>query len=365
MSETCSLHLRAGLVALLSSWPAQALAGGVLVRLDADRELEGDVVVVLRPASGDPEEVGLQDDGTQPDVTAGDGMWAGAAYLPHAEVDVEVRIGDDTFPGGTATWSDAGIPRDLDLSLQAGTLLVNAREANPHGEGNGPSSDAPGPDGGSGNSSSSAKKPTDRGDEASGGLFMIAGGGMALLVLALVMWSGRGRTPREKRPSTGLQLQPPGGFAGPLSPSLVDGLTYWTLPESDPAGALRAVVRRLAEHHSVLVVGSALPDRLGAPGAAVFTTAPDKARRIGDYLEALHKPRRRRAVVVFYGVEQDAEAWAEQDDELPIGSGGVALLARSGSGPDPSHDIELADDRGWRVRKRGTDDHFALSASTP
>ena len=341
------------LLVLLS--PTVVHAGGVLMRLDADRTLEGEVVVVLTSMENTTEEVVLSDDGAQPDVTAGDGKWAGAAHIPYTEVFVLLRIGDEEHDGGTVSWSASDIPRDLDLSLKAGKLSVNAREATPHNTGEPTPVASPTVVQTAKSPQVTPADPNKTVGNATDGLYMIVLGLSALIGLPLVVFRLRKRVKVRRGPIAGLELQPSGGFAGPSSPALDNGLSYWLLPEDRPTEVLRDLVSYLGEHHRVLVVGPDLPPDLAACGAQVYSCSPASARRIGDYLEALHSDPRQRAVVVFYGMERDADEWGEQDDELPIGSGGIALLAAECSEPVLTHNIIGGLPTGWQVHSTDSD----------
>ncbi len=303
-------------------------AGGVLVRLDADRVIDGDVFVDLQPAEGDSERVQLQDDGQQPDVTAGDGRWAGAVYLPQTQVKVSLVLDGARIDGGDASWSAPDIPRDLDLSLRGEELKVTAREANPHGGGN---EAGPGAGGGTGGAVAAAAQA-----ESDEGMALILGGLGLFLVMAMAGLVFRRRERIRRGPVSGVTIQPPGGFAGPGSPSLHDGLVHWSVADADAELALRALVESLARHHGVLVVGASLPEGLGGAGRRIFTDADASPRRVGDVLEAIHENPRESGVVVFFGVDGTVDDWADRDDELPLGSGGIVLHQRAAPELSPS-----------------------------
>lgn len=310
-----------------------AHAGGVLVRLDADRTIDGEVFVDLVPPTGDRERIQLQDDGQQPDVTAGDGRWAGAAFFPLTDVTVTLVIAGESIDGGVASWSAADIPRDLDLSLRGDVLTVKAREANPHGQGNG----APGA--GEGGSPSAAATGVD--DDAREGVWLIGVGALLFVVLGGAWTMVRSQRRARRGPIEGVTRQSPGGFAGPQSPALDDGLVFWRMDGGEPADILGVLVDTLARHHGVLVVSEQPPDTLARSGRRIFRSAVTGARKVGDALEAIHRDPREPAVVVFVGVAGTSDDWADRDDELPLGSGGIVLLPAGADAPEASHSVRM------------------------
>jgi len=257
---------------------------------------------------------------------AGDGRWAGALFLPHTDVTVSLVVDGERLDGGPVKWSAPDIPRDLDLTMRAGVLTVNAREANPHSEGNGSSGDL-----------STARAPSGGAFAGMDGGAWLIGLGAALFVLLCILMLGYRTRERVRRgPIAGVILQPVGGFAGPGSPPLNDGLIYWRTADEEATGVLRALVDTLARHHGVLLVGPSLPEGLGRPGRRIFMEESDNPRRVGDVLEAIHSDPREPGVVVFCGVQGSPDDWADRDDELPLGTGGIVLLPPDVDAPEPT-----------------------------
>jgi hypothetical protein len=342
---------------LLAAWAMlglggqTALAGGVLVRLDAARLLDGDVYVELRPPEGETERVQLQDDGQQPDVTAGDGLWAGAVFLPQTDVEVFLVLDGERLEGGPVQWSAADIPRDLDLNLRAGVLKASAREANTHGDGG--RNGAPGPGGGPANRTADTEP-----DPAA--MWFIGGGALLLLVMGVVALSVRTRSRYQRGDLTGVALHRPGGFAGPNSPSLDDGLIYWSVADPKPHAVAHTLVRMLARHHNVLVVAPS-PESLPASlGQSVFATSHAAPRKVGDALEAVHRMPRAAGVVVFWGVAGSDVVWADRDDELPLGTGGIVLCGPEHTEPAPSHTVRVAGPGALQVEAVDGTDRFMV-----
>lgn len=338
------------LLSLLVASPAWA--GGVLVRLDADRTLEGGVTVELLAEDGTLERIGLVDDGKQPDVTANDGRWAGAVHLPHAKAEVTLVVGGTRIEGGPVEWSSPDAARDLDLSLRNGKLTVRAREANVHGAGTQPAPAAvPLPEG--------AATPADTHE----GLLLVGAGSALLLSLGVLVV--RRRNPvRERGPIRGLVRVPAGGYAGPDSPTMGDGLTYWRLPAVDAQAAMRAVVHQLSRHHSVLVVADPSQRAGLAAGGSTYFAPPDRARRIGDWVEALAADNRQAAVVVFVGLERNNDEWAELDDELPIGAGGIVFVDATSSLSLVGYEM-FTESTGWSVMSSTSGQRFVVPSSPP
>ena len=325
-------HPRSLLGALLlgaCAFSSAAHAGGVLVRLDADRTLDGDVYVDLAPADGQTERVQLQDDGQQPDVTAGDGRWAGAVFLPHTDVTVSLVLDGERMDGGPAVWSAPDIPRDLDLTLRDGVLTVKAREANQHNPGEGPGGS------GGGTAAQASKEAADA--EAQVGLWLIGGGAVLFVGLAVMLVVMRKHARVRRGPISGVTLVPAGGFAGPGSPPLNDGLVHWRTDPAHAPAVLRALVDTLARHHGVLLVGD-VPQHAGSrAGRRIFRATDPTPRKVGDALEAIHADPREAGVVVFYDVGGSPDDWADRDDELPLGTGGVVLHTAAEAAPARTH----------------------------
>lgn len=311
----------------LVAWlPSSAWAGGVLIRFQADRVLDGEVVVTLSPEGGESVELTLLDNGSQPDVTAGDGLYAGAGHIAQASAAVALQVGDDRYDGGTVAWSSADVPRDLDLALKGDTLVADAREATMHSGG-----DAGGGGPGTSGAAAGAVAGAEEADDG-GGVVLIGVGSGLLAVLGAVFFAARMRAapaPAVVSPRlTGVTRVPEGPLAGPGSPSLSDGLLHATieLPE-EHAGSSSAVLARLvawlSAHHTVLVVGDDLPDNIG--GDSVLACSPASPARIGDRVDALLTDGGPDVAVVFVGVEGDSQSWEDHEAELPEGCGGVVV----------------------------------------
>lgn len=305
------------------AWSGVGHAGGVLVRLDADRVPDGAVYVELSPSEGETERLQLQDDGQQPDVQASDGKWAGAVFLPQTEVSVTLVLDGERFEGGMVQWSAPDIPRDLDLTLRDGALQARAREANPHGGGGGDPADG-----------ASAAPTADPGSAPVEGTWLIGGGVVVLVGVGAMVLGRRERQVARRGALSGVTLQAAGGFAGPHSPALDDGLVFIEVPEGIGSGVVaQALVDSLVRHHTVLVIAQPEHAPQGRSGRGLFTGPDATPRKVGDALEVVHDLPRQRGVVLFHGIGGTTDDWSDRDDELPVGSGGIALVPPQAESP--------------------------------
>lgn len=362
--QTCRSVVLILVLALFGWLPATSQAGGVLLRLRADRALSETVFVDLIPPDARPVTVQLRDDGRNPDVSAGDGLWAGALSLPYAEVQVDLLLGEQRFVGETVSWPSANVPRDIDLVLEGSTLSASARQANVHGEehvhqevapGSGDASggaSGPAPNTGAGPSpvqapgvaattnTTSAGVSSD--DTSLPGIWFIGIGAVALAAMMGLVLTRRKVRVVPAAAHASLVLHPAGGFAGEGSPLLNNGLLYWVVDEAERDEALVVLTRMLSRHHNVLVVGSSELVRAGDAGRAIHCMALERPALIGDAVEVLHQLPRQPGVAVYVGVDGSPDDWAMRDDELPDGAGGIVFCTPTHAGPPATHRVRLA-----------------------
>lgn len=360
-SAAAGLVLLAGLVG-----PAWAQHRGLLVRLNAGGEqLATPVTLSITGSDGTPGEVTLNDEGTAPDVAAGDGSWAGALSLMGDSFDVQVTVGGKAVGGGPVSWSPEDSFRELIVQLDGGTMTMEAANADvPAGAGDptasgpptGPPSPGtppggpvggPTPPGGAGGAvavgtrPSAVTFPTGESDDSS--LFIGLGLGVLLLVGVGWLWV-RGRDANGDRAS-GLAPQPEPPLLGGPTPSLSDGLSVWT--SADPQVLLRPLLATLARHHRVLVAASAAPPPVY--GGPVYRVAETRPNPVGDAAEALTRDGGLPVAVLVVGA--DPATLRDLADALPAGVGGIVLVADPGDVALPVVRC-LADDGGWRVEAR-------------
>ncbi len=352
--------------------PSEAWSNGVLVRLKTDRTVEDPVLVELAADGSETNRVELRDDGKQPDVTAGDGLWAGALSLPHSSVAVTLVLGEDLFDGGTVEWSATDTPRDIDLNLRGNELTAIGREANVHGAGNEPGPNAPRSDGGVGGAmpTPDAAAPVEVGasttssavlqDSASSGPLFVGAGVLILVVFAGLIMQRRARRRFRRGDLTGVEFHPPGGFAGPDSPPLDDGLVYWQVSPDERARVVGVLTRMLARHHNVLLVGADGAACIGDSGQNVFVSSTARPRKVGDALEVLHRMPMAPAVALFSAVEGSKDDWLDRDEELPLGTGGIVLCAADHSAPAPTHRAVLVGETSVRVTALDGEEDFLI-----
>ena len=348
--------------------PTAAQAGGVLLRLAADRTLEEPVRIELTPEGSESHVLQLRNDGKNPDVTAGDDLWAGALALPYNRVTVTLVLGEERFDGGMVEWSAINVPRDIDLTLEGRSLTASGRQANMHGDGSeagsGAESGGAVPSGGTSPNvlSPDEASPTSRSSPnipASGStpkvpvdlarLLMVGGGLVAATVIGLLLLRRRARRRFWTGDLVGVDLIPSGGFAGSDSPALNDGLVFWQVDAAEGAAVSRTLCAVLARHHNVLMVRSVDADTETCAGKGGWTATAASARKLGDGLEALHQMPRVPAVILFDRCGGTSDDWLDRDEELPLGTGGIVLCDAEHAGPTPTHRVEYLGDHRLRV----------------
>ena len=313
-------------------WLGAALAAqtGIVVQFYSNGlPVDDEVVALLVNNDDEVAEVVLTDDGAGPDVGADDGRYAGAVMVNGDTFNVSVVIdGDEEFVG-VATYADDGSPRDLIVAWRNDAFVLEAGAAPPmqtEPEGaQGPTAptDLEGPDAPTAPTAPSGPEPAvtmpgHGGPEASQGgdePLLLIGLGVGLLVLAgiALAWI-RGSGSPGYRVRTAARLQPEPPFLG--GPRLSDGLA--TVKASDPSGAAKALLPKLAQHHRVLVAGFEPPEIWGGPVYAAESTKPI---HIADAAEDLLGGPGLPLVVLVVGIEGLA-------DQLPEGVGGLAVSAQ-------------------------------------
>ncbi len=118
---------------LLAALCSPAMAGtphGLVIRVDlksADN-VAGDVVVHLKGESG-TKDVKVGDDGTSPDVTAGDQVYSGTTWLDADAFEVTLSVGATSYTGGKVSWDPANSARDLAISVDGKTMTAEAAQS--------------------------------------------------------------------------------------------------------------------------------------------------------------------------------------------------------------------------------------------
>ncbi len=282
---------------------AQEPRGLMLMVRDGEGLLAGAPQVAVADASGKSSAIGVTDDGTEADMSGGDGVWSGAGRdLVGPEYDVTLTDGARTWVGRLT----APNPREPTLSFaptaEGGLVLVDARPPssgpNPGagggpGAGGDPGAPAPGEGGergGSGPSGGAGTGAHHAGGQASSGT--VAGGeGLAewlgsrsylggwLGALALLGWLLAG------------------GHRGAADPSAVPGARprlrgeglVWVEGDSE------RLVRALAASCRVVLAGR--PPAIEVPHGTVFPVGPGRVA-IDDVLASLKALRGRGTALV-------------------------------------------------------------------
>ena len=293
---------------------AQSGSDAVVVRLEPGRQVvSGTPMVTLKPLRGEAVSISLKDDGSKPDIAAEDGRWAGITVMKESTVAVSVDIGPDHYDAGTVSW-DADAPiRDLVLTLTWGgvTAMADSTPQVPMA-----SSPAAGPSlamSASAVPAVASSKPLMWGILGVGLLFVLGGLGLAL------------RNARPPLRAVSLDRVPEPPVLGPGTPALHEGLSVWTVSESDRAQVVETMLRTMARRHRVLLrlpEGAEVPTTLGGP--VYLTHASERGELESHLLDILERPGLPVAVL-FVGVRVAAAVSGELADILDPGVGGILL----------------------------------------
>lgn len=357
--------------------PALAEERGLVVRLEMGGSASPSAAyVLLKHTDGETTRVEVKDNGTPPDVTQGDGTWAGAIWLDGDGFDVSIELDGEVIAGGPASWAPDDAARDLSVRLEGGSVSLEAGVSG-GGVGNEPlpgGNGAPGDPslGAAGGGSSGAGAPAASGGGTTGAGASPASGpagpgfagrtaetgqgslyiafGIGLIVLVGVSWLWLRNRPGEAVGRVGgLALVPEPGLLGPGSPSLSDGLQVWIVPDADAAALLRPLLATLARHHRVLVVAPSsvtVPSVFGGP---VYRSTNLRPSHVGDAAESLVREGTVVTVLLF-GTQSDAASVRDYADLLPTGVGGVCVLTSDPSVPALARVLARRDGEAWVVQ---------------
>lgn len=366
LAPALGFGLGLGLLAALAA-PGRAAAGpvGIVVRLDATGGLvTAPVVAQLKGSAEKPFAIQLNDSGDKPDVTAGDGQWAGHGLIDVDEVTYSVEVAGRTLEGAAVSWEAGDGPKDLDIVLTGTTLSATPSRRAAQGQGlasdlgpsatapplgggataaGGPNAIAPATSGAFTTASTASPRPRSASFPVESGsgsatLFIAFGAGLLVLVGVLWAWSRRGaRSEAADGPPPNLTLLPEPALFGPGSPSLSDGLSLWVATPDEVSEALRPLLARLADGRRVLVVapsGTAVPAVHGGP---VYRLNAARPPQIALAVESLLREGGLPVSVLVASAVEDEATLRELADSLPAEVGGVVLGAVDLSAPLPRY----------------------------
>jgi hypothetical protein len=332
---------------------------GLVVRLMADPAPSAPVVVQLSTAGKAAVESTLHDDGKDPDVTGGDGVFSGSAFAEGNEFTVTVKAAGSLLGSTEVKWDAADAQRDLTLTWAGGVLKGEAGVSMP-APANGDASPTPGsptpgsptpaspPPGGPGGQPAGApgQAPSGPGgvnSSADATWYLVFGGALlAAAGLGYFWFRSRGAAEPTALPPGVARLAERGLF-GPGTPPASGGPSGWVLPSGPEAVA--GLLGALAERRRVLVVAPedlALPEVAGGP---VHRIAPGNTEAILDAADELLGGDSGGAVL-WLAPLPEGKAREALLGELPRG---VGLLAAAG-GADPTWPTAtLLQDDGWLI----------------
>jgi hypothetical protein len=213
----------------------------------------GFVAVALAGGAGEAQTIKLADDGTPPDVKAGDQMWGGGGMLDGDAFSVSVSAGGKVLGKDKVSWTTADA-RDLTIQVSKGQATFSAGRA--------PGADKAGGGGGSGSPGPVASGQS-VGDGKGGA---VAGGGDA----AAARGGGQGGAPGASSGGASASVPTVSGptASGPSASGGEASLTTGGLPPLEGSGGLPG--------------GSGSPKAGGGGNAAtVSTPAPSAGRGLG------------------------------------------------------------------------------------
>lgn len=319
-------------VASVQARPALG-ASGLTVRLTSDVPLTDPVV--LLDDGGHQTSLPVLDNGKQPDVIEGDGTFAATTIASGGEMTVTVQAGGRSWTGQMAAFPAVSGPRDLELSITGDTLRAEGRVAGGAGAG-GPN---PGHGGAPSGAPAGSPPPVGEGGVVAPGIPpvedntpLIVALGVGLASLAALGWWGR----RSAAPHPAMAvLDPPGcslvaegGWLGPQSPPLGEGVGVLVVNPDEMDAVAAAAVATLSRRHRVLWV------QVGqGPGwraaADVMWIDTDDPSMVGDVAEVLMLDGGLPVAVVVCG--QSASRARAFSDQLPESVGGLLLCADAAS----------------------------------
>lgn len=331
---------------------------GLIAILRTDTPLDGAVRVVLS-GDGDVVEIDLNDAGKPPDVTAGDGLWAGLAESAPLSATVSVELADGARDAGSVSWKPEEKPRELKLSVVGSTVEARATSHS----GAAPGTQATAASGATGQPAAVAPTGT-QGDAAPAGgavtpgpeeqrVFAppVIGGPDWMSGLAIVVALGSMGVVLLRKPSTAPPSEPvtaapaglPGlparvpeaGILGSGTPSLSDGVSVWTGPDA----LVGPLLGTLARSRPVVVAAPAdrsLPPTSGGP---VFRAESLQPHAIDTAVRAvLANGGLSVCVVALPGTEINDALVTSLQRSLPEGVGAI-LFASASSASRPA--VEL------------------------
>jgi hypothetical protein len=300
---------------------------GVVVRLLAESTLGDAPTVRLVPQGGKTVDVVLHDDGKDPDVAAGDGMWSGAGFSEGDQFAVSLVLGGTPTAAIDVSWASTDTQRDLSLKYSGGVLSGQADVSRPAPAGGTPTPPegaptppevAPAtPPGGEDGAQPppSPGAPPGAGVASSGDAtwYLVFGGGLlAAAVLGYFWFRGRGDDAEGALPP-GVRRVPEPGLFGEGTPPASGGTSAWALPAERSGEAFAGLLASVAAGRRVLVVtadDTAVPS---VPGGPVHRIRPDDVEAVLDAADEL--------------LGNDSGGVVVWDAPLPGGSGRAALLA--------------------------------------
>lgn len=332
---------------------------GVVVRLMADPVPSAPVVAQLAAAGQPAVESTLHDDGKDPDVTGGDGVFSGSAFVQGDEFTVTLNAAGSQLGSTEVKWAAADPQRDLTLTWAGGVLKGEAGVSMPAPANGGasptsvsptpgsptPASPPPGgpggqPEGGPGQAPSG---PGGVNSSADATWYLVFGGALlAAAGLGYFWFRSRGAAEPTALPPGVARLAERGLF-GPGTPSASGGPSGWVLPAGPEAVA--GLLGALAERRRVLVVApedAVLPEVAGGP---VHRIAPGNTEAILDAADELLGGDSGGAVL-WLAPLPEGKAREALLGELPRG---VGLLAAGGGADAAWPTATLLQDDGWLI----------------
>ncbi len=170
---------------------------------------------------------------------------------------------------------------------------------------------------------------------------------LVVLFGAAWMWRlsrGRGPGPLPRR----LERLPSAGLLGEGTPPLSEGLTVWQCRPEDAAAAVGPLLARLARGHRVLLAASERTPIPAVAGGPVYRVHGARPRELGDLAARLAEAPGLPVTVLMLGQGRDGADLRASEAALPVGIGGVVLLAETARTALPTAFLTRTEG-GWRL----------------
>lgn len=316
---------------LLSQAHGGEEADRLVVRLDtAEHPLQGAVIARFVTKDGTGVAFALNDAGTSPDTTAGDGVWSGVGVVAGTTAKLTVSSPDWTGDAGSLALPP-GRQHDLDLAI-SGARIVPSGALGAAASGGADDRATPGDAGtvrrkGGGAGSASGEggggrrrnKAEAESAPAPNDLWYLAAAGAGLCLLAVGFLSFR-RPQRAAALPVGVRRLAEAGLFGSGSPPISAGISQWVVSAADEHDLVLDLVRQVAALRPVLVQAGDDVELPGTRGGTAYRASYGRPAELQDAVDDLREVHPTLALVLVAPSSPGALAeWTrDMGGDLPI-----------------------------------------------